>query len=106
MFKTYNCNNLAYSFNFFTGIQWNQGSLQDASHQSSIISFSVFFSGNIDPGAGSHYELDEEPAGDNAYDSVGPVGTSSGKSKPPEKNTLPPVYAAVDKNNRQGNTVS
>ena len=64
-----------------------------------IFLFWVFFSGNIDPVA------DAGP-GDNAYDTVGPVGTSSVESKPPEKNTLPPVYAAVDKNNRQGNTVS
>ncbi len=56
---------------------------------------------------GNHYELEnEEPGpGDGAYDSVGPVGASGSKSKPPAGNTLPPVYAAVDKNNRQGNTV-
>ena len=67
----------------------------------------VFFSGNIDPVPGNHYELEnEEPVpGDGAYDSVGPVGASGSKSKPPAGNTLPPVYAAVDKNNRQGNTV-
>ena len=69
-----------------------------------IISISVVFSGNIDPIAGNHYELDNEPA-DNAYDTVGPNEASGSKSKAPEKDTLPPVYAAVDKNNRQGNTV-
>ena len=67
----------------------------------------MFFSGNIDPIAGNHYELENEEPGqaDNAYDTVGPVGESGSKKKAPEKETLPPVYAAVDKNNRQGNTV-
>ena len=57
----------------------------------------------------NHYELEEDNAygsvkGDNAYDSVNPPGSSASTSKPPE-DTMPPVYAAVDKNNREGKTV-
>lgn len=62
----------------------------------------------------NHYELEEDNAydsikGDNtgnkdAYDSVNPPGSSACTSKPPE-DTMPPVYAAVDKNNRDGKTV-
>ena len=62
--------------------------------------------GNIDPIAGNHYELDNEEAvgGDNSYDTVPPVASGS-KSNAPVKDNLPPVYAAVDTNNRQGNTL-
>ena len=61
---------------------------------------------NLDPVGGNHYELDgEEPVrGDNAYDTVGPVASGS-KSNAKEKDNLPPVYAAVDRDNRQGNTL-
>ena len=63
----------------------------------------MFFSGNIDPVTGNHYDLDEEPGpAENAYDTVGPVGESGSKKKAPEKGTPPPVYATVDKNNRDG----
>ena len=48
----------------------------------------------------NHYELEE----DNAYSSVNTPGSSATTSKPPE-DSLPPVYAAVDKNNREGKTV-
>ena len=71
-----------------------------------LFQFLCLFSEHIDPVADNHYELNEEPSpGDNAYDTVGPVGASGSKKKAPEKDSLPPVYAAVDKNNRQGNTV-
>ena len=43
--------------------------------------------------------------GDNAYDSVNHSGSSASTSKPPE-DTLPPVYAAVDKGNKKGKPVS
>ena len=63
--------------------------------------------GNIHrPIGGNHYELDDEEAieGDNAYDTL--VAAASGsKSSAPEKDTPPPVYAAVDKENRLGNTL-
>ena len=63
--------------------------------------------GNIDrPIGGNHYELDdEEPIeGDNAYDTL-VTAASGSKSSPPKSDTFPPVYAAVDKENRQGNTL-
>ena len=71
------------------------------------ISACVFFSGNIDPPIGdNNYELDnEEPVeNDNGYEALEQVASGS-KSSAPENDTLPPVYAAVDKENRQGNTV-
>ena len=57
----------------------------------------------------NQYELEEDGAyasvkGDNAYDSVNTPESSATTSKPAE-NSLPPVYAAVDKNNREGKTV-
>ena len=66
----------------------------------------VLFSGNVDPIRGNHHELDnEEPVrANNDYDTVGPVASGS-KSSAPENEARPHVYAAVDKENRQGNTV-
>ena len=64
-----------------------------------------YFSANIDPVPGDSHELEEPGPSDGAYDTVWPVGTSGSKSKPPVENALPPVYAALDKNNREGNTV-
>ena len=61
-----------------------------------------YFSANIDPVPGNGHELEEPGPSDGAYDTV---WTSGSKSKAPVENALPPVYAAVDKNNRQGNTV-
>ena len=57
-----------------------------------------------------HYELEEDNAyasvrGDNAYDSVNPAGPSAASTSKPPGDSLPPVYAAVDKNNREGKTV-
>lgn len=43
--------------------------------------------------------------GDNSYDSINPPGSSASTSKPPE-DTLPPVYAAVDKESKKGKPVS
>ena len=55
---------------------------------------------------GNHYELENEdsPGGDSAYDTVNNAGASSSKKKP-SKETLPPVYAQVDKENREGKPV-
>ena len=58
----------------------------------------------------NHYELEEDNAydsvkGDNAYDSVNTPGSSAASTSKPPENSLPPVYAAVDKNNREGETV-
>ena len=71
-----------------------------------------YFSGNpgVKPGneriPSNHYELENEnsPGGDNAYASVNDPGASSSKKKP-TKETLPPVYAQVDKENREGKPV-
>ncbi len=73
--------------------------------QSLYLKFPSYFSANIDPVPGNDHELDEPGPGDGAYDTVWPVETSGSKSKAPVENALPPVYAAVDKNNREGNTV-
>ena len=65
-----------------------------------------FSSENISPPiGGNHYELDnEEPVeGVNAYEALVPA--ASGSKSSASENAPPPVYAAVDKENRQGNTV-
>ena len=58
----------------------------------------------------NHYELEEDNAyasvkGDNAYDSVNTPGSSAASTSKPPGDSLPPVYAAVGKNNREGKTV-
>ena len=62
----------------------------------------------------NQYELEEDNAYDsikggnagdnNAYSSINPPGSSASTSKSPQ-DTMPPVYAAVDRNNREGKTV-
>ena len=66
---------------------------------------------NVDPNDSheviNHYELDgneASPGDDNAYDSVKPSEPTASTSKPPE-NTMPSVYAVVDKENKDGKTV-
>ena len=57
----------------------------------------------------NQYELEDNAyasvKGDNAYDSVNPPASSAASTSKPPENSLPPVYAAVDKNNREGKTV-
>ena len=58
-----------------------------------------------DRGGNDHELGDEKPVeNSNAYDSQVPVASGS-KSNASETVTLPPVYAVVDVNNRQGNTL-
>ena len=55
----------------------------------------------------NNYELDGNeapPVEDNAYDSVNPSEPTASTSKPPE-NTMPSVYAVVNKENKDGKTV-